>query len=296
MARQTHWAGQCVLHLCLLWGWPVCGHCSHSNPQHCALRETPSFSWGLFSLGASQLRPHLTASPGLHSHGTMTIGLSTSPAVPLPSLLWQTGLPALLGDLHRQTLQHPLRETGRWGLVEESKGTLEAWGRSIFTRHAHTLPCLKQAETDSSSEQELFKGQALTSTMSGKEMSVGDISALGRTTNVFEWCCRLGLVPTVSGGKGKRGLSYGEGHSSVPSALLPGVPALTLLAFPQPRAGRMLQGAACCHCWGKQQQHVQPRNGSSPLSGVAATLHVFTFKACSQCCIWWCYHHLRIQR
>lgn len=42
----------------------------------------------------------------------------------------------------------------------------------------------------------------------------------------------------MSGGKGKRGLSYGEGHSSVPSALLPCVPALTVLAFPQPRAGR----------------------------------------------------------
>lgn len=46
------------------------------------------------------------------------------------------------------------------------------------------------------------------------------------------------------------------GLGSVPLAL----PALTLPAFPQPRAGRTLQRAACCQCWGKQQQHVQPRN------------------------------------
>lgn len=35
-------------------------------------------------------------------------------------------------------------------------------------------------------EQELFKGQPLSSMMSWKEMPVGDISALGKTTNLFE--------------------------------------------------------------------------------------------------------------
>lgn len=128
---------------CLLCGLLVRGLYIHSNPHHSALLKK-HVSFGGYSLFSFLTQTTLHCQPGAapsqpwhhckaeHQAQLCHGHCPVSQDKPGCQFCWET-------STDRQVATPTQKDREMWISVEESKGILKAQGKSILTRHAHTL-------------------------------------------------------------------------------------------------------------------------------------------------------------
>lgn len=129
------------------------------------------------------------------------------------SLLCQLGCWLWVRPPQADKLQHPLRKTGRCGLVQKKARVF--WKhrvRASFAGNSHTSCPVQRSQQLSLNRRYLIRRHrapcywcSMKSWKGTPQQPVWGISAPGEEPMVWQWCSKLGLAPTMPGEKGQRG-------------------------------------------------------------------------------------------